>query len=87
MIFVLTENHQLEIRNGNLFVDNELITEEKTNEFIGKSVYGNGHKYLIAEFYKALREDKESPVTLESAQYAVRILLSAYESNDNEILV
>jgi len=87
MIFIKTKNHDLELRNGKLYVDCKLVAEEKTEEYIGKAVYGNGHKYLISKFYEALREDKAPPVSLESAQYAVRILLAAYESCDKEILV
>ena len=87
LVFVLTKNHKIELRNGNLFVDNKLLTEEDTKSYVGKAAYGNGHKYLIKKFYDALENDSEMPVSLESAQYAVRILLAAYKSGDVEIKV
>ena len=52
--------------------------------FVGKECYGNGHYKLIEKFYSAIENGEKMPITLESAQYAVRILLAAYKSNDNE---
>ena len=84
-LFVLTKNHRIEIRDSKLlYVDDQLIDEATDKSFIGKAVYGNGHQYLINKFYKALNENSDMPVSMESAQYAVRLLLSAYESQDNE---
>ena len=56
-------------------------------DFVGKECYGNGHSYLIAKYYEALRNNTEVPVTLESAQHALKVLLAAYKSNDNEIKI
>ena len=42
---------------------------------------------MIADFYSAIENGTEVPVSLESAQYAVKILLAAYKSNDVEIPV
>ena len=41
----------------------------------------------IKEFYDAITYGKESPISLESAQYALRILLASYESNDRRIKI
>ena len=87
-IFVATKNHKIEINSPYLYVDGQIV--EDTNQsytYVGKECYGNGHKYLINAFYDALLNDTDVPVSLESAQYALRILLAAYESNDQEINV
>ena len=87
-IFLKTANHVIEMRHGHLYVDFEKCDPDvEDTKVIGKPCYGSGHFILIKEFYDALRSGREMPVTLESAQWAVRILLSAYESNDAEINV
>lgn len=87
-VFLKTKNHIIEMRHGHLYVDFEKCDPDVDDmKVIGKPCYGSGHFVLIKEFYKALRSGAEMPVTLESAQWAVRILLAAYGSNDNEVTV
>ena len=81
-IFVKTTNHNLEIRNFRLYVDDKLVEETETESYLGKEVYGTGHLPLIKSFYEAIESGGEMPITLESAQWALRLLLAAYESND-----
>ena len=84
-VFLKTANHIIEMRHGHLYVDYEKCDPDvEDTEVIGKPCYGSGHFVLIKEFYNALRTGAEMPVTLASAQWAVRILLAAYESNDQE---
>lgn len=68
--------------NGNKIEDPSLV-----QDFYGKECYGNGHMYLIAKYYAALRDGTDMPVTLESAESALRILLAAYKSHDTEIKI
>ena len=85
-ILLKTKNHTLEIRNNHLNVDyNPYVLESSNSRIIGKPCYGSGHFILVKEFYNALRSGAEMPVTLESAQWAIRILLAAYGSNDQEV--
>ena len=86
-IFVKTTNHMLEIRNNKLFIDDKLIEDADSAAFLGKEVYGNGHVILIKKFYEAIENGAEMPITLESAQWALRLLLAAYESNDERTLI
>lgn len=83
-IFLETKNHKIEIRNLRLYVDGELIREIEIPKVIGKAVYGDGHITLITEFYRALEFGGDMPVSLESAQWALRVLLAAYKSNDKK---
>lgn len=86
-IFIKTTNHKLEIRNSKLYVDDKLIEDTQTSGYLGKEVYGDGHLTLIKKFYQAIEENGEMPITLESAQWPLRLLLAAYESNDERTLV
>ena len=81
-IFIKTTNHNLEIRNSKLYVDDKLVEDTNSLGYLGKEVYGDGHLTLIKKFYEAIEENREMPITLESAQWALRLLLAAYESND-----
>ena len=85
-VFLRTKNHKMEIRQGCLYVDTEKYElKEKKRAVIGKVCYGSGHFALIKKFYEALRTGERMPVTLEDAQWAVRILLAAYRSGDTEV--
>ena len=86
-IFVKTTNHLLEIRNNKLFIDDKIVEDDDASAFLGKEVYGNGHVILIKKFYEAIENETEMPITLESAQWALRLLLAAYESNDERTLI
>ena len=88
-LFIRTKNHKIEIKPPYLYVDGKLATEldYAPIRYVGKECYGGGHNTLIALFYDALASGKEMPVSLESAQYALRILLAAYESHDEEVTI
>ncbi len=100
VLFLFTEHHTIQIQYSDILVDGVKIDTENlennlpiqnientTRKVLGKECYGNGHPYLIRKFYEALSTGEKMPVTLESSQYALRILLAAYKSNDKEIKV
>ena len=80
VVYIVTKNHTVEVRNYKLFVDGEPVDTSETQCYVGKACYGNGHTPLIAAFYDAVKNRREMPVTLESAKEAVNILLAAYAS-------
>ena len=85
-VFLLTKNHRIEIRDNRLYVDSEPILLGSENEtYLTKACYGNSHATLIERFYSAIEDGTDMPVTLESASYALRVLLAAYEFNDQKI--
>ncbi len=84
-LFLKTKNHKIEIISPErLYVDGEAIDIKKSEKYIGKECYGNSHTRLILNFYDCIKNNTPPPVTLESAQYALKILLAAYASNGNE---
>ena len=83
-ILLRTKNHRLEIRGNRLLVDDEIVLTEQFDP-LGKACYGSGHAKLIAAFYRAIAEGKDSPVPGTSAQYALRILLAAYRSGGEPV--
>ncbi len=100
LIFLFTEHHIIEIRHMDIIVDGVKVDvknlennsssdgdERSAKGFFGKDCYGNGHPYTIKKFYECLASGEEMPVTLANSQYALKILLAAYKSNDNEIKI
>ena len=86
-IFIKTNKRELEIRNSKLYIDDKLVEDTDGAGYLGKEVYGDGHLTLIKKFYEAIESGEEMPITLESAQWALRLLLAAYESNDERTLI
>ena len=81
VICAVTKKNVIEVRNYKLYVNGELIDTSEHTNYAGKACYGNGHDSLIKNFYKAIEDKAEMPVTLESAKWALRILLAAYKSD------
>ena len=86
ILYLVTEKkRRIQLQYSAVYVDGEKIDDPTLDSnFVGKECYGNGHTYLIANYYDALKNKKPMPVTLESAQYALRILLASYKSKNNE---
>lgn len=84
-LYIKTKNHAVEIIDSEIYVDKIRQTVRNTgNPQIGKDCYGKGHYVIISKFYEALKNGSEVPVSLESAQWALRILLAAYKSGDKK---
>lgn len=86
ILYLVTEKkRRIQVQYSAVYVDGEKVEDPTlVTDFVGKECYGNGHTYLIANYYDALKNGKEMPVTLKSAQYALRILLASYNSNNQE---
>ena len=84
-VYVKTKKHKIEFATSRLYVDNELLIDTKKTSFIGKEVYGDGHEIIIKKFYEAIENGSEMPVTIESAAWALKVLLAAYKSNDTRV--
>ena len=85
-VYIVTEKKRtVMIQQSKVYLDGTEIEDPTlVTDYVGKECYGNGHVTLISKFYSALAEGADMPVTLESAQYALRILLAAYRSCDQE---
>ena len=87
-LYLKTKNHSILIQNENLYLDGEKYAMVETESaYYGKKCYGKGHQALISLFYQSIMEGDEMPVDTESAQYALRLLLAAYQSSGKEIFI
>ena len=86
MIRIRTPKRVISLMPPHVYVNNVQVDDPSlVDDYVGKECYGNGHKYLIKKFYKALKNGTEIPVPLPRSQYALRILLGAYQSNDQRV--
>ena len=80
-----TKTHTIMINEPNIYVDGENLTTTPTETYMGKKCYGNSHIYLIKDFYDSLANGRKSPISLESAHHALKIIIGAYSSNGKTI--
>lgn len=73
--------NKLITRNG------EIVSHVKSEEILGKSVWGMGHKILIRDFYRCVSENTPFPIGLSEAEKVVRLILSMYKSGGERISV
>ena len=59
----------------------------KAHRAVGKSVWGSGHKALIADFYDCLQKGKKFPIDGTEGAKSVRIVLKMYESRGTRLEV
>ena len=71
--------------NDLLTVNGEILREENREDGVGKSVWGNGHKALIAHFYHCIENDLPFPLDEKEGGKVVRLILSMYASNGKRI--
>ena len=85
-VTVITKNHKIEMQPPYIYLDGVLLDDTIGSiPMIGKACYGVGHEYIIDQFYTSILTGATVPVSLEDAQYAVRLVLACYKSNDNLI--
>lgn len=88
VLYVKTcQERVVEVRNFKLYLNGVYIDTKESDICIGKACYGSGHAFLIEKFYDALLNEKVMPVTVQSASDAVKLLLAAYRSNGEDIII
>ena len=64
-----------------VFIDGERPVIDKDKTYYGKPCYGSGHYELVREFYNAVKNNTEFMVNGVEGSKAIKIVLTAYESN------
>ncbi len=86
MTLVTEEGNVLELMGNDLIIDGEK-KEFPNGTFYGKACYGIGHAPLIADFYNCVETGRKFPIDGKEGAKALRIVLSAYESNEQCIKI
>ncbi len=84
-IHLESDNSTVDITNDTLYINGEKINDRSTDPYIGKRCYGTSHPVIIEKFYTALLAGTEVPVSIDSAEWTMRIVLASYYSNGKTI--
>ena len=63
----------------------EVLPLGEREETVGKSVWGTGHKRLIADFYRCIQEGAHFPINAVEGAKVVRLILAMYASNGKRV--
>ena len=86
MSLITEEGTLLELVGDDLIIDGEK-KDFKNEVFYGKACYGMGHAPLIADFYDCVATGRKFPIDGKEGAKALRIVLSAYESDGKRIKI
>ncbi len=86
-LHIETKNNCIEIRSDQIYLNSKKLETAEISEYLGKKCYGNSHGILIEKFYQAIENGADMPISLESSAPAVKIILGAYKSNNQKILL
>ena len=70
-----------------MIYDGKVIEFPKNYKILGKECYGEGHVYLIDEFYSCVKEGRKFPVDGKEASKVLKLILSIYKSNGEKIKI
>ena len=77
----------LQSENEQLTCNYEWIPSVTSQQTLGKTVWGTGHKRLIQDFYTCISENRHFPIDFEEGSKVIRLILSMYRSNGNRIAI
>lgn len=81
----LNNKQTVHAENDLLTLNGEILREKNREGSVGKSVWGNGHKILISDFYSCIAENKPFPIDAREGGKVIRLILSMYASNGKRI--
>ena len=82
---ITSDGDLIEIYGDDLKINKQ--KKEFPHEFYGKACYGMGHAPLISDFYDCVQTGRKFPIDGKEGQKALRIVLTAYESEGKRIKI
>lgn len=81
----LNDGDMIEAQNNLFFSKRECLETSPNAVSDGKHVWGDGHRALIADFYRCVCEERPFSIDLEEGGKVIRMILSMYASNGAQI--
>lgn len=86
VVLLKSKSHRIEIMSPTrLYVDGARMDLKSPEKYISKECYGDGHFKIIMDFYNSLRSNTDVPVSIDDAIHALKVVLSSYESNGEDV--
>ena len=86
-ISIQTDKGELHVLTDGVYVNGEYHDCKSSDRIYGKTIYGAGHRGMIYDFYDCVATGRKFPINGAEAVKAVRIVLTAYESEGKEIKI
>lgn len=83
----LNTGDMIDAQNKQFCFNHEMISTQNNAPVVGKSVWGDGHKALILDFYKHVSLNKPFPIGFEEGEKVIRLILSMYRSNGERVAI
>ena len=83
-IVINTQDEEIRLIHNEVYINGQLVSEEKEDFKFIKKIYGEGHKSLIGDFYDCIEKGRKFSIDGDEGAKAVRIVLSVYDSNGVE---
>lgn len=83
----LNTGDMIDAQNKQFCFNHELISSQKDSPVVGKSVWGDGHKALILDFYKHVSANTPFPIGFDEGEKVIRLILAMYRSNGERVAI
>lgn len=83
-VVIKTQDETIRLLDDRVEINGKLV-EFASKKALGKECYGSGHNTFIKEFYNCVKTGKKFLIDGKEGSKALKIVLSAYESNGNKI--
>ena len=85
-IIISTESEIVEINQNEVYINGEINNFKLLKEIPdAKKIYGGGHRTLIEDFYRCIKEKRKFEIDFYEASKSLKIVLAAYRSNGKAI--
>ena len=85
-IIIKTDVNVMRLFSNGVYINEDFYDCRSLDAVYGKQVYGSGHCPLIRDFYDCIKNGKKFPIDGKEAAKALRIVLTAYDSQGVEKL-
>lgn len=75
----------IDAQNQQFCFNHEMISSKNNAAVVGKSVWGDGHKALIRDFYCHIQNGTRFPIDFYEGEKVIRLILAMYRSNGERV--
>lgn len=86
-ITICTKNGIIRANPNMVIVDDEIVETNLDLKYYGKKCYGSGHDLIIPDFYSCILNKQKFPIDGKEGAKVLKLILSAYQSKGEEILL
>jgi predicted dehydrogenase len=86
-VTIRTNEGDVTIMGDKVIIDGELKVISNGEHFYGKLCYGNGHEYIIRDFYDCIKTGRKFELDGAEASKVIKMILATYSSNGEAVKI